>query len=287
MMKKFKKSSGEILSNQEKVTRRLIAGIIILYTFITILVLVITFMNSFKTNSELIGNLFGFPSYPTLQNYDTIFIQSDFLRYFRNSVILSVGGTLGSTLLAAMTAYGISRYKFKGKGFFSAYFLVGMMIPVQVSVLPLFVMLRRFGLLNRLEGLILVYIAGISLSTFVLQKFFRTLPQALEESARIDGAGEFRIFWSIMLPLAKPVLSTVALISIIGQWNDFFMPMVLLNTAETRTLTLAISRYLADFTRNMSVAFAAVTITLIPVIILYFVFNKQIVEGITGGAVKG
>jgi len=277
----------EIISSHGKAARGILSGVVLIYTSIVIVVLVVIVLNSFKTNSELIGNLFGLPAYPTLQNYDIIFLQGDFLRYFRNTMVLSVGGTLGGLLLASMTAYGIARYEFKGKSFFRAYFLVGMMIPIQLSILPLFVMLRNFGLLNRIEGVMLVYISGISLATFILQKFFRTIPASLEESARIEGASDFKIFRSIMLPLCKPVLSTLGLISLVMHWNDFFMPMVLLNTREHRTLTLAIARYLAEFVRRMDVSFAAVVVTLAPIIILYFVFNKQIVEGITGGAVKG
>ena len=161
------------------------------------------------------------------------------------------------------------------------------MFPIQVSVLPLFIILKKLSLLNKLPGMILVYASGISLSVYIFQKFFRTVPTALDESARLDGASEFRIFAQIILPLCKPVISTVALITAVGEWNDFYMPMVLLGGKSVRTLPLAIYNYLNEFIKYMNVSFAAVMITLIPIIVIYFLFSNQLVEGITGGAVKG
>ena len=173
------------------------------------------------------------------------------------------------------------------KSLLTGYFMVGMMVPVQVSILPLFIILRNLGLLNKLSGLILVYISGISMSCLIFQKFFRTIPAALEESARLDGCSDLRLFFKIILPITKPVIFTMALITAIGQWNDFYMPMVLLGNKNVTTLTLAIYRYVGQFTKYMSESMAAVVITLIPIIIIYFVFSSQIVEGLTGGAVKG
>ena len=153
-----------------------------------------------------------------------------------------------------------------------------------VEVFPI---LRTIGLLNNLLGLALVYVSGISMGCFIFQKFFQTIPMAMEESARMDGAGDFKIFFRIIVPLCKPVIMTVALITAIGQWNDFYMPMVLLGKRSTYTLTLIIYQYIGQFTKHMGESMAAVIITLIPIIVLYFLFSSQIVEGISGGAVKG
>lgn len=181
-------------------------------------------MDSLKSQGDLVTNFVGLPKEFTLGNYRTVLMEADLLVYLRNSVIATVGDTLGCLLLAGLTAYGISRFEFKGKGILSSYFLVGMMVPVQVSILPLFLILRKLGLLNNILGLVLVYISGISMACFIFQKFFRTIPVALEESARIDGAGDFKIFFKIIVPLCKPVIMTVALITAIGEWNDFYMP---------------------------------------------------------------
>lgn len=282
-----RRRSGEILSPTARTARGVLAAILIVYTFTTVFVIGITLLDSLKTKGDLVSNFVGLPKAISFDSYKKILFEGDFINYFKNSIILTVGGTASCTFLAALTAYGISRYDFKGKSFLTAYFLIGMMVPVQVSVLPLFLILKKIGLLNRLPGMILVYMAGISMACFVFQKFFRTIPVELEESARLDGAGDFTIFFRIIFPVCKPVIATMALITAIQEWNDFYMPMVLLGSKNVKSLTLAIYQYISQFTRYMSESMAAVIITLIPVIILYFVFSSQIVEGLTGGAVKG
>lgn len=282
-----KEKNTEILSRSGRIGRWICSSILLIYTCFTIFVLGITLMDSLKSQSDLVTNFVGFPKEFTLENFITVLTEANLLMYLKNSVILTVGGTAGCLLLSSLTAYGIARFEFKGKGFLSSYFLIGMMVPVQVSVLPLFLILRKIGLLNNILGLMLVYASGISMACFIFQKFFHTIPKALEESARIDGAGDFKIFFRIIMPLCKPVIMTVALITAIGEWNDFYMPMVLLGKKSSNTLTLVIYQYVGQFTRYMGESMAAVVITLIPIIVLYFAFSSQIVEGITGGAVKG
>ena len=280
-------SGNGVMSGKAKAIRWLISIILIIYTCFTIFVIGATLLNSLKTKSDLVTTFVGLPKSVTLANFATILLEDDFLLYFRNSLILTVCGTVGCILLSAMAAYGIARYEFKGKSFLSSYFLIGMMVPIQVSVLPLFLILRQLGLLNHLLGLVLVYISQISISCLIFQKFFRTIPKALEESARLDGCHDLKIFFRIVLPICKPVIFTMSLITAIGYWNDFYMPMVLLGNKNVRTLTLAIYQYIGQFTKYMSESMAAVIVTLIPIVIIYFLFSSQIVEGLTGGAVKG
>ncbi len=277
----------EILSPAAKTVRWIISILLILYTCFTIFVIAVTLLDSFKSKSDLVTNFTGWPKQFLLDSFITILFKDHFFLYFRNSLILTLCGTIGCILLSSMAAYGIARYQFKGKAFITSYFLIGLMVPVQVSVLPLFLILKKVGLLNNLLGLILIYVSGISMSCFIFQKFFKTIPVALEESARLDGAGDFKIFFRIIYPISKPVLFTMALITGIGQWNDFYMPMVFLGGEKVKSLTLAIYQYIGQFTRYMNESMAAVIITLIPIIIIYFLFSTQIVEGLTGGAVKG
>lgn len=279
-------SSAGVLSTGGKIMRYTVSLILILFTFFTIFVIGVTVIDLLKDQTDLVTNFIGLPKKISFSSYAAVF-SSDFLRYFMNSVILTVCGTAGCILLSSMAAYGIARYEFKGKRLLSSYFMIGMMVPVQVSILPLFLILRKIGLLNNLLGMILIYISGISMSCLIFQKFFRTIPTAIEESARLDGCHDVKVFFKIILPICKPVMFTMALITAIGQWNDFYMPMVLLGDKKVTTLTLAIYRYIGQFTRYMSESMAAVVITLIPIIILYFLFSSQIVEGLTGGAVKG
>lgn len=287
-MKSKQQNEGgrEVYSVRVKVLRGLISVLLILYTFITIFVIVTTLLDSFKGKGDLISNFIGFPKAFVLDNYKNVIENDRFLLYFFNSFILTFCGTTGCILLSAMAAYGIARYDFKGKNLLTSYFLIGMMVPIQVSVLPLFLILRKIGLLNHRLGMILVYISGISMSCLVFQKYFSTIPRSLEESARIDGCSDLKIFRMIILPITKPVLFTMALITAVQQWNDFYMPMVLLGNKNVTTLTLAIYRYLGQFAKYMGQSMAAVIITLIPIIVIYFLFSSQIVEGLTGGAVK-
>lgn len=275
-----------VLSTKARIVRWIISIILIAYSFITFFVAGVTVMDSLKTPTELVTNFIGTPTQISFDSYKAVF-SNGFLKYFMNSVIVTVCGTVGCILLSSMAAYGIARYEFKGKSFISSYFMIGMMVPIQVSILPLFLILRQIGMLNKLLGLILVYISGISMSCLIFQKFFKTIPKALEESARLDGCSDIRVFFRIILPITKPVMFTMGLIMAIGQWNDFYMPMVLLGKKEVTTLTLAIYRYVGQFIRYMSESMAAVVITLIPIIIIYFAFSSQIVEGLTGGSVKG
>lgn len=283
----FTQGGGEVLSTGGKVIRWICSIVLILYSCITIFVLAVTVLDSLKTKGDLVSNFVGLPKEISFSSYASVLIKGDFLLYVKNSLVLTVFGTVGCILLSSMAAYGIARYQFKGKSLLSSYFMVGMMVPVQVSILPLFIILRNLGLLNKLSGLVLVYISGISMSCLIFQKFFRTIPTALEESARLDGCSDLKVFFRIILPITKPVIFTMALITAIGQWNDFYMPMVLLGNKNVTTLTLAIYRYVGQFTKYMSESMAAVVITLIPIIVLYFAFSSQIVEGLTGGAVKG
>lgn len=287
-MKKSREEHGgkAVFSTQQKIVRGIISAVLILYTCITIFVILTTFMDSVKTRGDLMSNFTGFPKTFSWDNYKTVLLEDNFLLYFRNSAILTLFGTGGCILLSSMAAYGIARYEFKGKNLLTSYFLIGMMVPVQVSVLPLFLILKKIHLLNTLPGMILIYASGISMSCIVFQKYFVGIPRALEESARIDGCSDMRIFFQIILPISKPVIFTMALITAVGEWNDFYMPMVLLGSKKTTTLTLAIYRYLGQFTKYMGQSMAGVIITLIPVIVIYFLFSNQIVAGLTGGAVK-
>ncbi|MFA6812418.1 MAG: carbohydrate ABC transporter permease [Bacteroidaceae bacterium] len=286
-MNRQKGKSGQIYSLKSKVVRGIVSTILILYTGITLFVLGFTVLNSFKQKSELVTNLFGWPNKFVLDSYKTVFADGSIFRNFGNSLLLTLCGTALCVFLASMVAYGISRYDFKGKGALTAYFLIGMMVPMQVTVLPLFLIFQKLHLLNTLTGMILLYGSGISLSMFIFSRFFKTISKALEESAKLDGANDFTIYTRIILPVCKPVIFTVSLIVSVGYWNDFYLPMILLSKKAKYTLTLVIFNYLGQFVKRMDVSFAAVVITLVPVILLYCFFSNQMVEGITGGAVKG
>lgn len=283
MAKKAKKIEGR----SAKIVKNIISAVLIVYTFLTIYLIGMTVLNSFKTKSELINNTMGLPSSITFDNFIEVIVEDSFMRYLLNSVILVVIAVVCLCLIASMLGYALAHYEFKGKELLESYFLLGLMFPIQLGILPLFIMLTKMHLNNTLWGLVLIYAANLSFSTVLFTNFFRGLPGSVLESARIDGAGDYQVYLKIVVPMSKPVISTVALISFVQIWNDFFMPLVFLTKTNVKTLTLAVYSYSANFLANWNKIFAAITIALIPIIIIYFLFSEQIVEGLTGGAVKG
>ena len=266
--------------------KTVISIILIIYSLITVFLVGETIASSFKTKIELVDNLIGLPKEPTLANYFTVFVKEGFGRYIMNSISLVAISLILLIIVSSMLAYGMAQYTFKGKKFLQAYFLIGLMMPVQLSILPLYLMLSRLKMTNSFLGLALVYAANLSFSFLVFNQFFLQLPQAMIESAHIDGASDMCIFWKIVVPVSKPVFSTVGLLQFVMIWNDFFLPMVFLPKKSAHTLTLAIYSYTGNFLKNWDKIFAAATIALVPILIIYFLFSEQIVAGLTAGSTK-
>lgn len=264
----------------------IISIVLCLYTLIAVGLIGNTILSSFKTKPDLLYNTWGFPKTFTLDHYKYLIEEENFVRVFGNSVALVAMGLLLLLAVASMTAYGLSRFKFRGQGFLQTYFLIGLMFPIQLGILPLFIMLNRLHLNNTLPGLALLYAANMSFPVFVFSKFFRGIPASFSESARIDGAGEWTVFWRIILPISRPVLFTIGLINFVLIWNDFYMPLVFLTKSTVRTLTLTIYTYMNNFLQNWHLVFAGTTLALLPVMVVYFLFSNQIVAGLTGGAIK-
>ena len=276
-------SSGAVTKSGWKTV---VSIILIIYSLITVFLVGETIASSFKTKIELVDNLIGIPREPTLTNYINVFIKEGFGKYIINSISLVAISLVLLMIVSSMLAYGMAQYKFKGKKFLQAYFLIGLMMPVQLSILPLYLMLSRLKMTNSFLGLALVYAANLSFSFLVFNQFFLQLPQAMIESAHMDGASDMCIFWKIVVPVSKPVFSTVGLLQFVMIWNDFFLPMVFLPKKSAHTLTLAIYSYTGNFLKNWDKIFAAATIALVPILIIYFLFSEQIVAGLTAGSTK-
>lgn len=283
-MKKRKHSIDE--SRAARIGKRIASVFLCLYTLIAVGLIGNTILSSVKTKPDLLYNTWGFPKTFTLDHYKFLLTEEHFFRYFFNSTALVCMGLLLVLITSSMVAYALSRFEFKGRSFLQTYFLIGLMFPIQLGILPLFIIFTRLHLNNTLPGLALLYAANISFPVFVFSKFFRGIPSSLSESARIDGAGELSVFVRIILPLSKPVIFTIGLIIFVEIWNDFFMPLVFLTKTNVRTLTLLIYTYMSDFLRNWDLVFAGTTLALLPVLVVYFLFSDQIVAGLTGGAVK-
>ncbi|MDI3547764.1 MAG: raffinose/stachyose/melibiose transport system permease protein [Halanaerobiales bacterium] len=275
-----------VITKRERRIRLVYSIFLSLYCSIVVFLIFITFLGSFKTKSDLVRNTLGFPREFTLDSYKTLIFEDNFLRIFLNSTILTVLSIAGIVFISSLTAYGLSRFKFKYADTLQTYFLLGLMFPIQLGILPIFIMMRKLNMINNLFGMVLLYSANMSFPVFIFSVFFRTLPYALYEAAKVDGAGEFTIYFRIMLPLSKPVIATIALLSTITVWNDFYLPLVFLTKDNLRTVTLGVYRYMSNFLANWHLIFSAASLSLIPIIILFGFFSRNIISGITSGSLK-
>ena len=250
---------------------------------------------SLKTDREIFLNPFSLPVLDDLQwvNFTNAWNKGFFGDYFFNSVLLTVATVLGSLLLSAMAAYALARFTFPGVRPLFFYFLAGLMVPLQLAIVPLFFQMKDFGLLNSRWGMLIVYVAfGMPFAVFILTGFFKSLPSGLHESALIDGAGEFRAFWSIMLPLARPGLITVGIFSFLNTWNEFFMAFMFLSgegSQHLRTLPLGLANItiVSQYRSDWGMAFAGLVLIMTPTLVVYGFLQQYLTKGITVGALKG
>lgn len=273
---------------QGRALKVLLYAFLVLYGFICLYPFFLMISSSFKTTADIFQNPFGLPTSPTFEAYRTAWDVGNFSSYFWNSVIVTVTSVALILLLGSMAAYPIGRYSFTGRNFLYVYFLSGLMLPIKLGIVPLFFLMTSLGLYDTRLSLILVYAAsGMPFTVFILAAFFRTLPKELEEAAKIDGAGEFRIYWRIMLPLIRPALATVAIFNFIQFWNDFFFPLILIQTDELRTIPVGLTNFFGTYQNDWALIFAGLTIASLPLIVLFLFASKQIIRGLTEGATKG
>lgn len=272
---------GELLKNGAIQLMLAINAVIMIYP------LFVMVMSSFKTNAEIFSSPFALPSSFSLTNAERVWNETNFVRYLANSVGITMAAVALILLFSTMAAYAIARYQFRLSALVLMFFLSGMTVPLKLAIIPLFIQLDSLGLVDSYAGLVLVYVAmGIPSAVFIMTGFLRTLPRELEESARMDGASEFRIMRSIMLPLARPALVIVAIQNAVPIWNDFFFPLVLITSDNLKTLPQGLTVFVGEFTTDWGVLFTGLTLAALPITLLYIVLSKQFISGITQGAVK-
>jgi raffinose/stachyose/melibiose transport system permease protein len=257
------------------------------YAVVAVGPLVFMLLNSFRPSVDIFNDPLGLPTELYVGNYVEAWREARFATYFSNSVVVVVAGVGLCTVVSALAAYALARYDFRGNGVLTAYFIAGLTLPIELAVVPIFYLLGSFGLVDSRLGLVLVYAAtGIPFSVFILAAFFRGLPRELEEAARLDGAGELRIFAQVMLPLVKPALATVVIFQFVQLWNDFFFPLVLLRTTEKYTLPVGLTNFFGEYQTDWGAVFAGLVITTAPLVILFLFQTRQIVSGLVGGMGK-
>jgi raffinose/stachyose/melibiose transport system permease protein len=244
-------------------------------------------MWGFKNTAEIFGKPFAIPDFGNLKNFATILRETNFFGYLFNSILITGGSVLAILTLGTMAAYGVARYRFPGSVAIYLFFLAGLMVPLKLAIIPLFIQMRDLNLLDSRLGLVVIYTAmGLPSTVFIMTGFLRTLPRELEDAARIDGASDARIMWSVMLPLARPAMVISAIHNAVPVWNDFFFPLVFVQTDARKTLPQGLTAFMGEYTTNWGVLFAGLTLSALPITIVYILLSKQFIQGMTSGAVK-
>jgi raffinose/stachyose/melibiose transport system permease protein len=257
------------------------------YAVVAVGPLLFMFMSSLRSGVEIFSDPLGLPSGFYFGNYVKAWEDAQFGTYFGNSLMVVAGAVFLGTAVSSMAAYALARYRFRGQGILIAYFLAGLTLPIRRAAVPIFYLLGSMGLIDSRVGVALVYAAsGVPFSIFILAAFFRGLPGELEEAARIDGAGEFRIFGLVMLPLVRPALATVALFQFVQLWNDFFFPLILLRTTEKYTLPVGLTYFFGQYQTDWGAVFAGLVITTLPLVLVFLLLTRHIVSGLVAGMSK-
>lgn len=258
-----------------------------IYSVIAVGPLLLVLLNSFRPTQDISQSPLGFPTSLYFDNYIKAWNQASFGVFAVNSVIITTASIILGVAVAALASFPLARWKFRGREPISALFLVGLLLPAQLGILPIFTLLDSLGLINSYLGLILIYSTQtLPLAIIILTTFFRQLPDNIEDAARIDGAGEFRIFFSIMLPLIRPALATVAIVQAAPIWNDFFYPLVLLRSEAKYTLPVGLTQFFGQYQSDFGVLFAGLVIVSLPLIVIFIFATRQIVAGLTAGSEK-
>lgn len=246
------------------------------------------FLSSFKSYAEINSSAFSLPETFNLDNYKAAFQYAPIAKYFLNSIIIVGCSVLVTVAFVAMCSYVTSRFDFKLKIVIVLLISASLMLPAQAISQPLFAIFQMLGIFDTKLGLVIVYSAmGIPMSFFVMMSYYHTISRALEESAYMDGASFLQTFTSIILPLAKPGLVTVAMLQFINTWNEFYFALMLTSGDRARTVPIALNYYMGTFANNYSALFAAVVMTVLPTILLFIILQRQVMESLTAGAVKG
>ncbi len=264
-------------------------SVLIAYTLISLFPVFVIVINSFKSRKAIFGDPLALPTPATfdLVGYATVLKQGDFFQYFVNSMTVTMGSLFFVLLFGAMAAFALSEYRFRGNTLTGLYLALGIMIPIRLGTVAILQLMVASGLVNTRTALVLVYTAqGLPLAIFILSEFMKQVSDDLKNAGRIDGLSEYRIFFTLVLPLIRPAMATVAVFTMIPIWNDLWFPLILAPAEEVKTITLGSQIFIGQFVTNWNAVLSALSLAIVPVLVLYLIFSRQLIRGITAGAVK-
>lgn len=258
-----------------------------LVAILVLMPLLTTALGGFKSLGDLRVNPFGLPSEWLWSNYLDILLGDRYWRQMLNSLFIATVTVVLTVIVSAMAAFTFAHVKFFGANQLLNYFLIGLMFPAATAILPLFIRIRDLGLLDTYWGVILPQVAfGLGMSILLFRNYFRNLPEELFQAAFVDGCGYIRFFWYISMPLSRPIVSTVSIITFVHSWNSYILPLIMLNTETKYPWPLGIMVYRGEFGTDWQLVLAFITLTILPTVIVFFLAQKHIIAGLTAGAVK-
>jgi raffinose/stachyose/melibiose transport system permease protein len=273
----------------EGLAERIVPHVILLtYTVIALFPVVLIVINSFKSRAAIFSVPYAPPTPETfdLIGYTTVFARASFGQYFLNSFIVTGAALFFILLTGAMAAFALAEYPFRGNALLGLYLALGIMIPIRLGTVSLLRLIVGLNLANTLVALILIYIAqGLPLAIFILRQFMLQVPGELKQAARVDGASEYQVFW-LVLPLVRPAIGVIGVFTMIPIWNDLWFPLIVAPSDRTATVTLGVQQFLGQFDSDWNAVLAALTLAMVPILVLYVIFSRQLLRGITSGAIK-
>jgi raffinose/stachyose/melibiose transport system permease protein len=271
------------------VGRLSVHAVLLLYTALALFPIALILINSVKTRAAIFDNPLALPSMDTLSftGFQKVLSATDFGLFFTNSLVVTLVSLVCIVLFGAMAAWALSEYEFRGRRVLALFIAVGIMIPIRLGTVAILQINVALGLVNTLTALILVYTAqGLPLAVMILSEFIRQVPGELKDAARCDGVGEFKIFFQVILPLIRPAIATVAVFTMIPAWNDLWFPLILAPSDETKTVTLGVQQFIGQYVTDWNSVLAALSLAVLPMLLLYALFSRQLIRGLTSGAVK-
>lgn len=263
--------------------------VLIAYSLLAVGPILLVVMNSFKVRSAIFGSPLAPPDASTfsLVGYEKVFRSSHILTYYSNSLIVTLISMALVLLFGAMAAWALTEYRFRGSTALALFLSIGIMVPIRLGSVEILNMMRTVGLNDTLTALVLVYVAqGLPMSIFILSEFVQQIPKDLRDAARCDGVPETRIFFEVVVPLLRPAIATVAVFTIVPIWNDLWFPLILTSSDSTHTVTLGVQQFLGQYITDWNSVLAALSMAILPVVMIYVILSRQLIAGLTSGAVK-
>ena len=270
-------------------SRLMVHATLMAYAVLALFPIALILINSVKSREAIFDDPLALPTMTslTLIGFEKVLASTNFLLYFGNSLVVTLAALFCIVLFGAMAAWALSEYRFMGNRVLTLFLALGIMIPIRLGTVSILELMVKLDLVNTLTALVLVYTAqGLPLAVMILSEFMRQVPSELKDAARCDGVGEVSIFFQVVLPLIRPAVATVAVFTMIPAWNDLWFPLILAPSDQTKTVTLGVQQFIGQYVTDWNSVLAALSLAVIPMLILYAIFSRQLIRGLTAGAVK-